>query len=128
VDGREGIQRGENNMNPAQYQKAAARTLIDAPGFDISNTEQMIIWTALGLAGETGEVVELAKKGIFHQHGIDKERFKKELGDCLWYIAGLCTKLGLSLEDVMQDNIQKLMVRYPDGYSSEDSVARMDVK
>lgn len=115
-------------MNASDYQYLASRTLIDRPGFDISDDEIMIIWNALGLAGEAGEVAETVKKGIFHQHGLDKERIAKELGDCMWYIAALCTKLDLDMNEVMAANIEKLRVRYPDGYSSKDSVSRIDTK
>lgn len=114
-------------MEASRYQKLASRTLIDGPDFDIPDDKVMIIWNALGLAGEAGEVAELAKKGVFHQHGIDKGKFKKELGDCLWYIAALCTKLDLDMSEIMRENIQKLKVRYPNGYSSVDSVKRVDV-
>lgn len=113
-------------MNTDKYQKLIARTLIDGPDFEISNREMMIILCAIGLAGEAGEVAELVKKGIFHQHGLNEEKLKKELGDCLWYIASLCTKLDLSMSEVMEDNIEKLTKRYPNGYSSEDSIKRID--
>ena len=111
-------------MNAIDYQKQAARTLIDAPGFDISDPEIMMVWNALGLAGEAGEVADLVKKGVFHQHGLDLEKLKKELGDVLWYVAALCTTSGLSMSDVMQANIEKLKARYPDGYSSQASINR----
>jgi len=114
-------------MDAKRYQELAGRTLIDGPGFEIPDRDMMIIWNAIGLAGEAGEVAELAKKGIFHQHGIDREKLKKELGDCLWYIAALCTKLGLDMAEVMAANIEKLMVRYPNGYAPEDSLKRADV-
>lgn len=114
-------------MNAKQYQEEAARTLIKEPGFEVPGEEQMLNWCALGLAGETGEVVEHIKKGVFHQHGIDRERLGKELGDVLWYVAGLCSTLDLNLGDVMQANIDKLHLRYPGGFSSEDSKARRDV-
>ena len=87
----------------------------------------MVIWNAIGLAGEAGEVCELVKKGIFHQHGLDREKLAKELGDCLWYIAALCTKTGLDMGEVMEENINKLKLRYPNGYSSDDSQKRVDV-
>ena len=45
----------------------------------------------------------------------------------MWYIAALCTKLGLNLNEVMEDNIAKLEERYPGGFTSEDSVKRVDV-
>ena len=115
-------------MDGKQYQILASRTLIDKPDFDISDNEIMIVWNAIGLAGEAGEVAELAKKGVFHQHGVDKSKFKKELGDCLWYIAALCTTLDLDMSEIMKENIEKLMVRYPNGYSSVDSIKRVDVK
>lgn len=114
-------------MNVKQYQEQAARTLIKEPGFEISGEQQMLNWCALGLAGEAGEVVEHIKKGVFHQHGVDRDRLGKELGDVLWYIAGLCSTLELDLGDVMQANIDKLKARYPDGFNSEDSRARRDV-
>lgn len=114
--------------NASNYQQQASRTLIDRPDFDISDTDIMIVWNALGLAGEAGEVADTVKKGIFHQHGLDREKMKKELGDVCWYLAALCTKLNLDLGEVMAANIDKLKVRYPDGYNSEDSVARVDTK
>lgn len=114
-------------MDASNYQQQAARTLIDAPDFAISDNQIMIVWCAVGLAGETGEVLEHVKKGIFHQHGLDREKMRKELGDVLWYVAGLCSTLGLDLGDVMGANIEKLRTRYPDGYSSADSQRRVDV-
>ncbi len=115
-------------MNASKYQKQAARTLIDAPGFEIPDTEMMLIWNAIGLAGEAGEVCELVKKGVFHQHGIDREKMVKELGDVLWYVAAMCTKLDMDMGVIMEVNIRKLEARYPNGYSSSDSQRRVDVK
>lgn len=117
----------ETPMDANTYQKLAARTLIAAPGFEIGDNDMMIIWNALGLAGEAGEVAEMVKKGILHQHGLDREKLAKEIGDACWYIAALCTTLGLTLEEVMAANIEKLKTRYPQGFRSEDSVKRVDV-
>lgn len=114
-------------MDATDYQKQAARTLIDRPDFEIADNDIMIIWNAIGLAGEAGELAELVKKGIFHQHGIDPEKAKKELGDVLWYVAGLCTKFGFDMGEVMQTNIDKLRSRYPNGFSTPDSIRRVDV-
>lgn len=114
-------------MTPNEYQQLAARTLIDAPDAEYTGDEIMMVWNAIGLAGEAGEVADHIKKGVFHRHGIDKDKLKKELGDNLWYIAALCTKLGVTLEDVMELNIDKLRKRYPDGYSSTASQTRADV-
>ena len=114
-------------MNASHYQALAARTLIDRPDFAVTDDQLMIAWNAIGLAGEAGEIMELVKKGIFHQHGLDTEKMHKELGDLLWYVAALCTKLGFSMDAVMQANIEKLRTRYPNGYNSQDSQRRADV-
>lgn len=114
-------------MEANEYQKLAARTLIERPGFPIQDKEIMAVWDALGLAGEAGEVADDIKKSVFHQHGIDLEKISKEIGDTLWYVAALCTTLGLDMSEIMKANIEKLRVRYPNGYNSADSKARVDV-
>ena len=115
-----------NDFMASDYQHAAARTLIDAPDFEINPKDFMIIWNALGLAGEAGEVVDYIKKGICHQQGIDRARLADEIGDVLWYVAALCTKLDLDLDDVMARNIAKLHKRFPDGWDAAASARKAD--
>lgn len=114
-------------MTADTYQNAAARTLIMEPDSEYTGNQIMLVWTALGLAGEAGEVADSIKKAVFHQHGIDRDALVKELGDVMWYVAGLCTLLDVSLNDVMHANIIKLQKRFPDGWGSEASKARVDV-
>lgn len=111
-------------MTPNDYQRAAARTLIDAPDFQITDQQVMLAWNAIGLSGEAGEVADLIKKGIFHQQGLDAVKLKKELGDVLWYVSALCSGLSFTLEEVMQHNIDKLQARFPEGYSPERTTFR----
>lgn len=113
-------------MNADAYQDAAARTLIDGPDAEYTNAEIMLVWNALGLAGEAGEVADTLKKAVFHRHALDRDELIKELGDVLWYVAALCTKLDVSMGEVMERNIEKLKKRYPAGYSSDASKARVD--
>lgn len=115
-------------MKATDYQELAARTLLAAPPREYSANEIMLVWNGIGLGGESGEVLEVLKKGIFHDHGIDVEKLKKELGDVLWYSAAIATRAGLDLGDIMQANVDKLRERYPDGFTSGDSVARVDVE
>ena len=115
-------------MDATNYQKLSSRTLIDKPGFEIPDKEIMAVWDVIGLTGEAGEVADEIKKGVFHQHGIDLEKINKEIGDTLWYAAALCTTLGLDMSEIMQQNVDKLLLRYPNGYNSEDSKKRIDVK
>ncbi len=78
----------------------------------------------LGLCGEAGEVADELKKHLFHGHAIDKDRLASELGDVLWYWVLLCDTLGLSMEEVVSGNVEKLRRRYPEGFSTEHSIHR----
>ena len=43
-----------------------------------------------------------------------RKELGKEIGDCLWYVAQLCTELGLSLEEIATENIVKVLKRAKD--------------
>lgn len=79
---------------------------------------------ALGLAGEVGEVVDVIKKHLYQGHGFDKEKVIKELGDVCWYFELLCDILDITRSEVEQLNQQKLLKRYPNGFSTDRSVSR----
>ncbi len=44
----------------------------------------------------------------------------------LWYLSGLALQLGIEMSDVATSNIEKLKIRYPNGFNSEDSIKRVD--
>src|SRR5512140_3820897 len=78
-----------------------------------------VIYPTLGLANEAGEVAGKVKK-IFRDKGgvigeAERQALKGELGDVLWYIAQVCTELGLSLNEVAEHNIEKLYSRLERG-------------
>jgi NTP pyrophosphatase (non-canonical NTP hydrolase) len=74
-----------------------------------------ILYPALGLAGETGEVLEKIKKVYRDESGVltDDKRaaIKKELGDVLWYVAALCRDLDISMSDAADCVLLKLKDR-----------------
>lgn len=111
-----------------EYQKDANRTLIDKPNRPLTEEETMLIWNAVGLTGEAGEVADSLKKSIFHEQGINRDQIKKELGDVMWYIAAICKELEFTLEEVAQSNIDKCWKRYPNGFTPKDSKERKDLK
>lgn len=90
-------------MTFKEYEKQARKTAIYTP-------EAAIIYPALGLAGETGEVVEKIKKWV-RDGTLDKESVAKEMGDVLWYLAALAGDLNLSLDEIADKNLQKLADR-----------------
>lgn len=82
-----------------------------------ADPETKIIYTALGVGGEAGEVVDIVKKAVRRGLPIklsDKERDNLflELGDVLWYLDALATDLGFTLEDIAKGNIDKLEERH----------------
>lgn len=93
-----------------EYQKQALTTAITNPDPLMDKT----IW-AMGVAGEAGEVIEKWKKIVAYKDGKlteeDTAELGKELGDVVWYIAVLADRLELSLDEIMQNNLQKLLDR-----------------
>jgi NTP pyrophosphatase (non-canonical NTP hydrolase) len=83
---------------------------------------EALTYPALGLAGEAGEFADHAKKVIRDDGGEvtpqRREAMAKELGDVLWYVAQLASELGLELEQVAQDNLDKLRSRMDRGVLS----------
>ena len=78
----------------------------------------------MGMCGEAGECVDLVKKNFMQGHDLDKSHIAKELGDVLWYIAETASALDLSLDEIMQKNIDKLKARYPEGFEVDKSLHR----
>ncbi len=78
-----------------------------------------VIYPTLGLVNEAGEVAGKIKK-VFRDKGGQisdetREALKAELGDVLWYIAQVCTELDLSMDEVAEANIAKLLDRQARG-------------
>lgn len=108
-------------MNPNEYQKLAMRTC----SIPYEDKESMIRHGVFGLASEAGEVAGIFQK-VYQGHSVDPEHLKKELGDCLWMIAEICEAMDFTIEGVMQLNIDKLKKRYPEGFTSERSLNRVE--
>lgn len=107
-------------MTLNEYQKLAARTISN----DLTPLGQLR-HGLFGLCGEVGEVHSLFQKE-YQGHSLDKEHLLKELGDCLWMIAEICTATEVDLENVAQINIDKLKARYPKGFSADKSLNRAE--
>lgn len=90
-------------MQANEYQILANRTLIDDPG-QFTAEEIMIVWNILGLGGEAGEVARLINAAVYGNGMTDALRADliDELGDVMWYISALCTKLDFDLSAIIQ--------------------------
>jgi NTP pyrophosphatase (non-canonical NTP hydrolase) len=102
-------------MDLSEYQRRSRRTA-EYP------RDAWLVYPALGLAGEAGEVAEHAKKSVRDDGGrvTDERRaaMSKELGDVLWYVAQLASELGLELDTIAQENLDKLLSRQRRGVLS----------
>ena len=96
-------------MNFNEYQTKARQTA------QYPVIGHQVIYPTLGLTNEAGEVAGKIKK-IFRDKGgvigeAEKEALKSELGDVLWYLAQVCSELDISLDNVAELNIAKLLDR-----------------
>ena len=66
----------------------------------------------LGLGEESGEVQQILKKALRDEKEINVEHVKEELGDVIWYVANIATLMNLSLEEVINYNVEKLKKRH----------------
>ena len=98
-----------------------AREFADYPSYEITTdnalynvSPRVYFYPVTGLAAEAGEVVEKFAKCERDKQFIDGDDVKeisKELGDVLWFVAEIATRLNLSLSDVARENIAKLKSR-----------------
>ena len=78
----------------------------------------LLLTGGIGLSSETGEFNEIVKKCIFQGKPLNDETVfhcKRELGDIMWYWISSCRALGLDPNEVIEENVNKLKARYPDG-------------
>ena len=100
------------SMDFNSYQRIAKTTAIYP-------ATHKILYPALGLAGEAGEVANKVKKLV--RDGTSslpkewKEQIGSEIGDVLWYCAVLADDLGVSLGKIAADNETKLQNRKKKG-------------
>ena len=104
------------------YQTAALRTAQT----DKLTARELLLNSALGLCGESGEVADLLKKYHFQGHNLDLDHVAKELGDIAWYLAVGAYAIGYDLETILQMNVDKLKARYPNGFSTDRSLHRAE--
>lgn len=114
-----------------EYQQRAQRTMkwpLSYPNTTGSPavTTGALNYSIIALAGEAGELANKWKKllRVFEPSNQpvydtltsdDVAKLIDELGDCLWYVAAVATSMGILLESVAAQNIEKLSVRYAPG-------------
>ena len=108
-------------MTINEYQELAMKTVNPK-----LNKDEILINSVMGLCGESGEAIDVVKKWFAHGHELDRDHLKKELGDIAWYLAEAATALDLTLEEILEANIDKLRKRYPEGFETKRSIDRAE--
>ncbi|HEY9869886.1 MAG TPA: nucleoside triphosphate pyrophosphohydrolase family protein [Candidatus Obscuribacterales bacterium] len=87
-----------------------------------SDPQDGILVSVLGIVGEAGDLATLFKKKLRDGDSftVYPEQCAEELGDILWYVATVCTKLGFSLEEVAAHNLSKTKARWEKFEASGD--------
>ena len=100
----------EISMEFSEYQRLALSS--DKTGMDVTRS---LMVTLLGLAGETGSLLSEYKKWLREGEAYKpfSDQVSEELGDILWYLANLATKLNLDLGEVAAENLAKIEDRWP---------------
>ena len=98
-------------MELDEYQEACKRTMKK-----FATPETAIATWGLGIAGEAGDVASCIKKTFVHRNEKVLDGIKENIGDMMWYAAMICNFFGWKLSDCLQENVDKLKVRYPDGF------------
>jgi len=87
-----------------------------------------VIYPTLGLTNEAGEVAGKIKKIFRDKEGVigeaEKAALKAELGDVLWYLSQICTELDISLDEIAEYNLTKLLDRQARGKIQGDGDTR----
>lgn len=90
--------------------------------------DELIMISILNLSRSIGWVSSYIDKRVFGEERTTKKAIQKELGIVLTNIFYLIHAAGLTVEEVAEANIEKLEVRYPKGFNTEDSVQRVDTE
>lgn len=91
-----------------------------------SGGDQIIraIHGAVGIATESGEILDALKRSLFYGKPLDKTNLEEEIGDVFWYLAELCDAIDITFEGAQAKNIAKLKARYPNAFTNESALNR----
>jgi NTP pyrophosphatase (non-canonical NTP hydrolase) len=114
-------------MDMNEYQKQATKTVRMPEGKE-DDGQYALMYFCMGLAGETGEVIEKVKKVMRNYNGeLSEEKralIKHEIGDVLWYLSQTARMCDILLDDAASANIEKLQDRAARGVIKSEGDTR----
>lgn len=93
-----------------EYQEWVQQTLEDAGNkiYERGDGDLIDLWATSALAREASEVYDHFEKNLRKGRELDVDAVIDELGDVFWYLACVANRVDISLDDVMERNIQKI--------------------
>jgi hypothetical protein len=83
-----------------------------------------LLHAAIGLATESGELLDMLKKHIFYGRPLDRVNAREEVGDSQWYAGLAIDVLSSTMDEILTMNIDKLRLRYPEKFCESRAVDR----
>ena len=94
---------------------------------EINADDAHLMHMAIGISGESGELLDAIKKQVIYRKPLDRENVIEELGDLEFYMEGMRQGLGVTRDDCIAANIAKLSKRYESlSYSDNAAQTRAD--
>ena len=118
-------------MSQNEVEHAEMVSVLVKPGAAILETltpEKVDAWhAATGAVGEAGELIDAVKKHVIYNKPVDRENVVEELGDLEFYMEQIRQNLGITREETLKYNMQKLSKRYAEfKYSDKAAQERAD--
>ena len=110
-------------MNLKEYKEEAARTFTYRKT-ELHQKPTDLLHCAIGACTETGELLDQFKKHLYYGKDLDLINVGEEIADCMWYLSNLARLLDLDIEKLLDNNIAKLKIRFPDKFSNENALNR----
>lgn len=110
-------------MEYTEYEVLSSRTFANRKE-PLSEHATDLLHCAIGISTESGELLDAFKKHIYYGKPLDMVNVGEELADCMWYISNLCRLTNLDFNTLLENNINKLKVRYPDKFTMENALNR----
>jgi NTP pyrophosphatase (non-canonical NTP hydrolase) len=96
-------------MNPQEFQQRSKRTM--PTNLSWHDRHQNCL---LGLCGETGELIDMLKKTLFHDHKVERDKLISEMGDVCFYMTNLCDLYGVGFGAIVNADPPKDWKSGPD--------------
>ena len=94
---------------------------------DLTPEKADLLHMAVGVSGEAGELLDAVKKAVIYNKEMDLENVIEELGDLEFYMSKIRQIVGITREEILKRNIDKLSIRYAKGkYSNDQAQERAD--